>query len=262
VGKAHLEGFGGIEGVKKGKGELYEYLAASGGTVFISFDNPALMEMKEKTGVKNVVYYGTSDDSKVQARVVKISPHLKIEWWHTGKEQELHDIHSHLTGAYNAENMLAAICIGDHFDVDDDKIDLGIAGYHPNNNRSQIQQTEKNTVVCDFYNANPSSMDAALENFARLDGQKKTLILADMLELGIDSPAEHETVIRHALEIPDAECIFIGPDFGRFKADFTAHFFERTSAAKEWLEKNPVENSTVLLKGSRGMKLEELLPLL
>lgn len=263
IGKAHLEGFGGIEGVKKGKGELYAWLAGNNGLAFISRDNTTLMEMMEKHSVKKAEYYGTTDDSRVQARVIKISPHLKIEWWRTAEKENIHDIHSHLTGAYNAENMLAAVCIGDYFGVDGVQIDLGISGYHPSNNRSQVMQTETNTVICDFYNANPSSMSAALENFARLGTENNVLILADMLELGLDSPAEHEQVIRHALEIPKSECLFIGPDFSRFKNDnYSGTFFTKTTEALEWLQKNPVKNSTVLLKGSRGMALEKLLPAL
>lgn len=263
IGKAHLEGFGGIEGVKKGKGELFAWLAKNDGIAFVSRDNAIIMEMMEKYGVKKAAYYGTTDDSRVQARVIKISPHLKIEWWRTDEKETIHDIHSHLTGAYNAENMLAAVCIGDYFGVEGAEIDFGISGYHPSNNRSQVMQTESNTVICDFYNANPSSMSAALENFARLETENKVLILADMLELGLESPAEHELVIRHALEIPNAECLFIGPDFSRFKDDnYQGLFFSKTADALEWLQKNPVKNSTILLKGSRGMALEKLLPVL
>ncbi|MBE7175543.1 MAG: UDP-N-acetylmuramoyl-tripeptide--D-alanyl-D-alanine ligase [Mucilaginibacter polytrichastri] len=262
VGKAHLEGFGGFEGVKKAKGELYAWIAESGGTAFVNFDNTALMEMLEKNGVKKAVYYGTTNDSRVQARLVKSSPYLKIEWWKTGTPETVHDIHSHLTGAYNAENMLAAVCIGDFFGIEGQQIDLGISGYHPSNNRSQIMQTENNTLICDFYNANPSSMSAALENFARIDARKKAIILADMLELGIESPGEHDEVIRHALEVPNDLCIFVGPDFFRFRDEREGEYFENTAGALAWLQKNPLKEHSILLKGSRGMALEKLIPAL
>ncbi|HZX59127.1 MAG TPA: UDP-N-acetylmuramoyl-tripeptide--D-alanyl-D-alanine ligase, partial [Mucilaginibacter sp.] len=164
VGKAHLEGFGGVDGVKKGKGELYDYLKATDGVTFVNSDSADLMAMQYDRSLKNVIFYGSTDlENLVSGQITDNSPLLMLQWTNnqTGKSYE---VKSQLTGAYNLDNILAAICIGVYFKLSADKINAGISGYQPKNNRSQITQTATNTLICDYYNANPSSMFVAIEN--------------------------------------------------------------------------------------------------
>jgi UDP-N-acetylmuramoyl-tripeptide--D-alanyl-D-alanine ligase len=287
VGKAHLEGFGGVEGVKKGKGELYDYLLKSGspevrkserqedtGIAFINNDNSVLKEMAAARNLENIVFYGTGGAGNlVTGNIIENSPLLTLEWTHnnSGESQR---VKTQLTGAYNLDNILAAICIGVYFKLTDDEIDRGIEGYQPKNNRSQIVQTATNTLICDYYNANPSSMFVAIENMDKIDAKRKVLILGDMFEMGKESPAEHEAVIKKAMETLVDERIFIGKDFyeGSPKVrksespkvedgSRNAIFYKTADEAIIGLKANPIKNSTILIKGSRGMALERLVEL-
>jgi len=266
VGKAHLEGFGGVEGVKKGKGELYDYLHKSGGIAFVNCDDAVLVKMALERGLHPMVYYGHSDTlSLVSGKIIENSPLLTLEW--TDKRSERHHaVKTQLTGEYNLPNILAAICFGLYFHIQPEKINTGISGYQPKNNRSQITQTATNTLICDYYNANPSSMFVAIENLGKLTAGHKVLVLGDMFEMGEESAAEHEAVIKKALETEVDERIFIGHDFaGSRKSEVgsqkSAVFYPTVEEAIAGLKAHPIKNSTVLIKGSRGMALERLVEL-
>ncbi|MBO9673454.1 MAG: UDP-N-acetylmuramoyl-tripeptide--D-alanyl-D-alanine ligase [Sphingobacteriaceae bacterium] len=256
VGMAHLDGFGGFEGVKKGKAELYTYLKQTNGYTFINRDNPNLLEMSIAAGLNKLIYYGTENGNTIKGTLKSSDPFIEVDWTN-------HDVSSsvktNLTGSYNFENILAAICIGDFFDMSPEEINTGLSNYQPKNNRSQLTKTEKNTVICDFYNANPSSMAVALKNIATLSADKKTAILGDMFELGPESPGQHELIVKQANESGLDQLIFIGKDFYTFKDNFSGIFFETPAEAATYLQENQVHDHLVLLKGSRGMKLESLL---
>ncbi|QIL42581.1 UDP-N-acetylmuramoyl-tripeptide--D-alanyl-D-alanine ligase [Pedobacter sp. HDW13] len=256
VGMAHLDGFGGFEGVKKGKAELYAYLKANNGYTFINRNNPYLLEMSANAGLNKLIYYGTENGNTIKGALKSSDPFIEVAW--TNHEAES-SVKTNLTGSYNFENILAAICIGDFFDMNPEEINTGLANYQPKNNRSQLTKTEKNTVICDFYNANPSSMTAALNNIAVLSAAKKTAILGDMFELGPESPAQHQLIVSQAQESGLDQVIFIGKYFYAFKDEVNALFFETPSEAADYLQQNPIQDHLLLLKGSRGMKLENLL---
>jgi UDP-N-acetylmuramoyl-tripeptide--D-alanyl-D-alanine ligase len=259
VGKAHLEGFGGFEGVKKGKGELYDWLNKAEGTVFINRDNNLLLEMCLEKSLKNIVFYGNSEDCLVQGTLVENDPFLTIDWTLKG---ETHRVKSNITGIYNLENILAAISIGAYFGLSAEQINMGISSYVPKNNRSQITKTEVNTLICDYYNANPSSMSVALDNFAALEATNKVIILGDMFELGDESVSEHRLVLKKAETLPATQRIFIGKQFKKLNSSSENHSFETTDEAAEYIKSHPIQDATVLIKGSRGMKLEKLVELL
>ncbi len=263
IGRAHLEGFGGAEGVRKGKGELFDFLEKSGGTVFVNHDDLVLEEMALKRHFKNVVYYGKDKTDLVSGEIVENVPLLKIRW-HANQETstQKHEVQTQLTGSYNLDNILAAVCIGHEFKLSAEQINAGISSYQPENSRSQILQTKTNTLICDYYNANPSSMEVAIKNLDAITADQKVLILGDMFELGEHSSAEHELIIKKANEIKVDKRIFIGTAFYQHHASFTGTFYETTDAAFTALKSSPITNATVLVKGSRSMKLESLLELL
>jgi UDP-N-acetylmuramoyl-tripeptide--D-alanyl-D-alanine ligase len=269
VGKAHLEGFGGVEGVKKGKGELYDYLKASNGITFVNSDSADLMAMQYARSLSNVIFYGSTDLANlVSGQLIENSPYLSLQWTNneTGKS---HEVKSQLTGAYNLDNILAAICIGVYFKLTAEEINVGISGYQPKNNRSQITTTATNTLICDYYNANPSSMFVAIENLGKLNADYKVLVLGDMFEMGEESVAEHEAVIRKALATPVNGRIFIGAEFYKAKEgegidrQLSAgdKFYPTAEDAIIGLKTIPIKNATILIKGSRGMALERLVAL-
>ena len=258
VGKGHLEGFGGFEGVKKGKGELYDYLKSKSAMAFINKDNIFLQEMASMRGLSNVFQYSTASDSALKGELVENDPFLVIDWIYNS---ERHRVKTNLTGPYNLENILAAIALGIHFKLSPDEINQGLAAYSPGNNRSQITKTAKNTLICDYYNANPSSMNAAIENFSALRAEKKILILGDMFELGEESAEEHKMVVKKAELIQAGQKIFIGKNFLAHQSG-TSLFFESTDLAYDWLRSQQFMGATILLKGSRGMHLEKLIHVL
>jgi UDP-N-acetylmuramoyl-tripeptide--D-alanyl-D-alanine ligase len=262
VGKAHLEGFGGVEGVKKGKGELYDFLAGELGVAFVNSDSKDLVAMQQERRLTNVVLYGTGNsDNSVTGQIVENSPYLTLEW-ENNKSGKSHIAHTQLTGAYNFDNVLAAICIGEHFGLSDEEITTGVEIYQPKNNRSQIVNTATNTLICDYYNANPSSMVVAIENLGRIDAGRKVMILGDMFELGDESAKEHASIIKKALDTPVNERIFIGKDFATGSSpDKNATYYQTAEDAINGLKANPIKNATILIKGSRGMALERLVEL-
>nr|WP_199074984.1 UDP-N-acetylmuramoyl-tripeptide--D-alanyl-D-alanine ligase [Pedobacter sp. ASV19] len=266
VGMAHLDGFGGFEGVKKGKAELYAYLKQHDGYAFINHNNSYLMEMSTKAGLNKIVYYGTTagteTNNSVSGTLIKADPFIEISWVGQNAPAQQQNVKANLTGAYNFENILAAICIGQFFELDATAINNGLANYFPSNNRSQLTKTESNTVICDFYNANPSSMSAALTNIKGLSAENKVAIIGDMFELGPESLEQHDLIAAKAEQAGLNTLVFIGKDFYAYKDKYKGHFFTTPQEAREFLQANPVKNSLVLLKGSRGMALEQLMPLL
>ncbi|MFC4211876.1 UDP-N-acetylmuramoyl-tripeptide--D-alanyl-D-alanine ligase [Pedobacter lithocola] len=256
VGMAHLDGFGGFEGVKKGKAELYNYLKQMQGYTFINRDNSNLLEMSSNAGLSKLIYYGTENGNTIKGTLKSSDPFIEVDW--TNHEVAT-TVKTQLTGSYNFENILAAICIGDFFDMNAEDINNGLSKYEPKNNRSQLTKTESNTVICDFYNANPSSMTAALKNISVLTADKKVAILGDMFELGEESESQHQLIAQQAENSGLDEAIFIGKHFYGFKENFKGIFFETPAEATNYLKEHSVKNSLILLKGSRGMKLESLL---
>jgi UDP-N-acetylmuramoyl-tripeptide--D-alanyl-D-alanine ligase len=259
VGMAHLDGFGGFEGVKKGKGELYTYIKENDGEAFIYRDNPILMEMRAAAELDKVIYYGTEQINTVSGTLLKSDPFLALSWTDNA---DTYTATTNLTGTYNFENILGAICIGSHFGLSADQINAGLAGYAPKNNRSQLSKTANNTVICDFYNANPSSMAAALKNLATLTAEKKVAIIGDMFELGAESDDQHRLIAALVSVLALDQPIFIGKYFHALKDEFEGEFFLTPNEAQEYLRINPIKDHLILLKGSRGMALEKLLPLL
>lgn len=256
IGKAHFEGFGSIEGVIKAKTELYDYLREQSGIAFINRDDSLLTELAN--GV-NSVEYSMNLDKYDRVRIKEQYPSLKLEW--IIGDQKI-PITTKLFGDYNLTNILASIIVGKYFEVDDDEIVKGIQDYTPENLRSQILEKDTNTIILDAYNANPSSMLLAIQNFTNFDTPNKVLILGDMLELGDQSEEEHIGILN-AIEKKAFERIIIIGDI--FKASSIKHdfiSFNDTDEAIEYLTNNPLSNSTVLLKGSRLIRLESLLDIL
>lgn len=259
VGKAHLEGFGGFEGVKKSKAELYDYLAEHQGILFLQNDNPDLVEMMGSKSFKEVKTYGFFEESDVYGRVVERDPYLAISWT---ADHITHEVRTQIAGSYNLENILAAIAVGSYFGVEPNLINHGLENYFPKNNRSQLLKTANNTIICDYYNANASSMEAALENFNSLKSYpKKVLILGDMFELGDASHQEHGNIVDKAMFVRAETCLFIGKAFYAHKKNVEGVlFFETTAEAIEAIKEKPFQDALILLKASRGMAFEKIVP--
>lgn len=254
IGKAHLEGFGGIEGVRKGKGELYDWLVDSGGTVFVNGANPTLLEMAQERNFKESVNYLLDSDT---LQMLESSPFVSYQ------DNQGNSIQTHLTGRYNFENIAAALAIGGYFGVPTYEANQAIADYNPTNNRSQIIQKGTNTVIMDAYNANPSSMAAAIENFGRLKAERKMVILGDMLELGEESPEEH-LVLGKLVAQQKFDTVILA---GKLMQDALpalpkAYYFPDKFSLHNWIVDHPQQNTYVLIKGSRGMGLETVVPYL
>lgn len=258
VGKAHLEGFGSFEGVKKTKGELYDFIASTGGTLFLQADNEHLVEMAAQRSFSKVIKYGFTEGNDVIGKLLMANPYLSISWKEKGNPVS-YEVYTHLTGSYNTENILAAIAVGLELGMAPKAINEGIANYIPKNNRSQITKTSRNMIVADFYNANASSMAAALDNMQVLTAEHKIIILGDMFELGEESFEEHKNLIEKAKSLNFERLIFVGKEFSKHK-DNSAEFYETTEEAKAAV--SSIEDSFILLKASRGMAFEKLLEVL
>lgn len=252
IGNAHLEGFGGFEGVVKAKSELFDFIRQHNGTVFVNGNDELLCRLSEGM---NVIYYGNHEESICTVNKVNSNPLLDIYWQSSGENNRLQTM---LFGDYNIDNILAAICIGITYQISNDRINSSIASYSSENNRSQIIQTEKNTLILDAYNANPSSMSAALKNFSRIEAKSKMVILGDMMELGSYSIDAHRDIINLALELNFKRVFFIGESFIRAAGPNEIPCFLNVDEAYQWLRENPVSDMTILLKGSRRMALEKL----
>ncbi len=251
IGKAHLEGFGGYEGVIKAKSELYDFIQMKGGKLFVNSDDALLMEKSD--GIKKITY-GTTGKSNVKGTLDKENFLAKGKINIDGKEVE---VSSNLAGSYNFNNILAAASIGSNFGVALNEIKMAIEEYIPSNNRSQIEKKGSNTIWVDAYNANPSSMKIAIENFAALNNSNKILILGDMFELGEESQKEHQTIANLIDSKKWRGVYLVGNDFSKVKS--SAKLFISTDEFMQWLAENPIKDSTILLKGSRGMQMEKIL---
>ena len=257
IGKAHLEGFGGYDGVLRTKTELYASVAKSNGLLFVNDDDRVLMENSQ---VAERFTYGTSTAADVQGRSRGSGPYLTVVF-SGGNGNDL-VAKTRLIGDYNLPNALAAVAIGKHFGVPDDRIAEALAEYQPGNNRSQFMDTGRNHLVLDAYNANPTSMVAALENFARMPNDRpKLVILGDMLELGAGSLKEHGAIVELVGSLR-FEAIFIGPQFQLARSGPASRCYPDAAELHAQFSKQPTTGHLILLKGSRGMKLETLVPVL
>ncbi len=261
IGKAHLEGFGGIEGVKKGKGELFDYLAQHNGVAFINLDEPYLEDLA--SAVKHKVFFVKSEepDPQVDAHEVILSslePYIKVAFM--GENEELVEVSSFLIGQYNFNNIKTAIAIGGYFKVPSEKTKIAIESYVPSNNRSQIIKRKSNSFILDAYNANPTSMKHAMEYFATQEAPNKIVILGDMLELGVHSEKEHQEIIDLAILLKFDQVWLVGEIFsGLSTEEKKISSFKNVEELKEKRPLNHIENTHFLIKGSRGIKLERFL---
>ena len=253
VGKAHLQGFGSLEGVIKTKGELFDYLRGKGGaTVFVHDDSPYLKDMAH--GLTQVLY-GSREGLYVSGRSLGCAPYLNLEWQAEDETGTPHEVHTHLIGDYNLPNVLAAIAIGRYFGVEAEAACRALEGYLPSNNRSQLKRTEKNTLIIDAYNANPTSMGAAIDNFSHMQAEGKVLILGDMRELGADSATEHRKIVdRLARERGFDRVILVGEQFGIANQGRYPHYPD-TQALIAALQADCPTGKTILIKGSNSLKL-------
>ena len=247
-GKAHLEGFGGIEGVRKGKGELFDFLRAHNGTAFIFNGYDYLQSMSK--GIQHIFTYGTSD-AMVNGNVTTSEPFLEVQITNN------YSIQTHLVGAYNLPNVLCAVAVGKYFNVPEEKIKSSIENYFPSNSRSQMMEKGTNKIILDAYNANPSSMKLAIENFAKLHVSNKVLMLGGMAELGDTSLAEHEAIIALIEKHRWDKVVLVGGDFAKTKHSLM--YFNNSIEAKNWFVQQNFQNTYILIKGSRSMQMEKVL---
>jgi UDP-N-acetylmuramoyl-tripeptide--D-alanyl-D-alanine ligase len=253
IGKAHLEGFGGFEGVVRAKSELYKYINGKSGSVFVHSSNALLMELAADL---NKITYGEYPNAYCQGKLSATFPYLEI------KSQSGLTISTHLLGNYNFENIMAALCVGKYFGIEEKKIKHAIESFRPDNNRSQVIQTKRNTLIMDAYNANPTSMEAAINNFAAGNFENKVLILGEMLELGIESKKEHTLIVELAKNANVEKIFFAGKEYEGAMADKNIWLFENSDELALYLDENRLERKTILIKGSRGNKLEKILKFL
>lgn len=268
VGKAHLLGFGSFEGVKNTKGELYDYLRRTSDKVFINADNPHLCQMASDRNLQSdperpyslLIPYGLEFQ---RAAVLPSSPEQPFLRIHFPASETV--VNTNLIGAYNADNVMAAIAVGAQFGVSFEEAAAAIAAYVPSNNRSQMVRTERNTLIVDAYNANPSSMEVALKNFAGLQAAHKIALLGDMLELGEDSLAEHIRIAAMALEAGFERVCFVGKEFGNALTELPenqAEAFDTSADLAGWLSGEALTGYTFLIKGSRGTRMEKVIEML
>ncbi len=257
VGKAHLEGFGSFEGVIKTKSELYDFLRKTGGQAFVNLDNEILFEKSE--GLERIGYALENENGQVQGAISNNAPFLEMTWKNHGYPEE-YALKTQLIGSYNAENILAAICVGRYFDIESIKICEGLRQYTPQNNRSQFTETEKNKLIVDAYNANPTSMQAAINNFSEMDVPNKALILGDMLELGVDSESEHQRIVDLLMEQGFKNVYLVGACFSKTTSSYST--FSTTNDFIKTLSELSLSDYYFLIKGSRGIQLEKAIELL
>ena len=250
-GKAHLEGFGGFEGVLKGKSELYDYLRQNGGTAFLNVDD--VLQRGRSEGISSYSFGVNEETADLQIDSITADPFVTIAFRET-------EVKSKLIGLYNANNIIAAIIFGQYFQVSDAEIKEAIESYLPANNRSQLVDKGSNQIILDAYNANPSSMAVAIANFQQLDNQNKVAVLGDMFELGDESLSEHKQIITLLQSDSNIQVLFVGADFYANKTDdFHFKFFQTFDQLSDYLYGHKIVDSTILIKGSRGMALEKVL---
>lgn len=256
IGKAHIEGFGSAENIVIGKNELYVHIKNSTGLLFVNSDNQLLLNLSQQ--IKRVTY-GTSETADFNGSFEGSNPfvHMRLSQIKNGDL-----IKTQIIGKYNFDNCLAAACIGNYFGVKDEEIVFALENYVPSNNRSQVIQKGTNTILMDAYNANPSSMEVAILNFAEMKAVNKIVILGDMLELGAESEKEHQRIADLVEQKGITKMVLVGPLFAKIKTNSEAMKFGDCPAAAVYFSKNPIQNSTLLIKGSRGIKLEGILEVL
>lgn len=245
IGTAHIEGFGSVENIKKTKSELYRSIQSIDGHIFINKEDETLVELAKNL---NKVSYGNSNSDCI-GKLISSTPFVKLEW-----EDQL--ITSNLYGSYNYNNILAAICIGQYFKVPTESIKTAIEEYFPTNNRSQIIKANSNTIFLDAYNANPTSMNAAIDTFNENESKNKLMILGDMLELGNISKEEHQKIVNKTKELK-INAIFIGNEFNSINNKYNYSYIENVDKVIDWLKHSGLTNHQILIKGSRGIKLEQ-----
>jgi UDP-N-acetylmuramoyl-tripeptide--D-alanyl-D-alanine ligase len=250
-GKAHLEGFGGVEGVRKGKGELFDFLRAYNGTAFIMSDYDYLKEMS--AGIKNIHTYGTHN-AAITGEVKNSTGFLSVT---ITNGAAIDTIKTQLVGEYNLPNILSAVAVGKYFNVPDEKIQSALEHYTPSNSRSQLIVQGSNHFILDAYNANPSSMKAAIENFAKMEGEKKILLLGGMMELGNESVPEHQAIIKVIDQYKWEAVVLVGGDYNKLQHHYIN--LENSLQAKDWFTQQQFTNAQVLIKGSRSMQMEKVL---
>ncbi len=258
IGTAHIEGFGSFENVRKAKSELYKWLAVNGGTAIFNDENPVLSELA--ASIEHSERYsapgGHSLAAKADADGGMLLSVIAVV------DGVTHRFETGLFGSYNTDNVRAAMATGLVFNVPVSAIIDAISSYRPANNRSQLTETGRNTVIRDAYNANPSSMEKAIASFASLKAEKKMVILGDMLELGTETGPGHTAVIRQLRTLGEVSAVLVGPKFRDAAGDFPARLFSTSEDAAEWLRAEKPEGYTILVKGSRGIMLEKVYPLL
>lgn len=251
-GKAHLEGFGGIEGIRKGKGELYDFLKVHNGFVFVNGDDDILLNMLNQRNISNYISYGNKLSNKYRSEILIDNPFLKIQF-------EDIEINSNLFGSYNYSNIMCAIAVGKHFGVQNKKIKDAISTYQPENARSQVIEKDGYHLILDAYNANPTSMQHALESFAKSSEKRKIVILGDMFELGEDAANEHQFIASLCEQLHFDTIILVGNIFSNTQTSDTVLKFKTTEEVKQWFHLQDFSNSEILLKGSRSMKMENII---
>jgi UDP-N-acetylmuramoyl-tripeptide--D-alanyl-D-alanine ligase len=256
VGKAHLEGFGGFEGVKKGKGELYEWLSTHDGSLFLNGNNSHLTTMVNERSFRKIITYGTEKDCYCVGELISDQPSLKLKW---KSESRFGEISSRLVGSYNFENILSAICVGNYFRIKPEDIDAAIEAYIPDNSRSQVIIKGTNTIILDAYNANPTSMEAALKNFQKIPAENKIVFLGDMAELGEESDEEHKRILSVLNNGNYSKIVLVGKNFGKWMNGVKGINFEDSEKAAAWIKEHLPEHSHILIKGSRSTRMERLL---
>jgi UDP-N-acetylmuramoyl-tripeptide--D-alanyl-D-alanine ligase len=248
VGKAHLEGFGSLEGVKKAKGELYDFIRNTEGTIFRNNDLDYLVTMAQ--GIPNQITYGTAN-AQIIGRSIESDTMLRVVILSTGLETE---IQTQLVGNYNTPNVLAAVTVGNYFKIPIETIKKAIEQYQPSNSRSQLLQKGSNHIILDAYNANPTSMRLAVENFAALSHNNKWLLIGAMKEMGTESATEHQTLVNLISQLGFQQVILTGKEYQHITHAFL-HFSDATQVA-QYLKKHPIQEAYILIKGSRGSKME------
>ena len=263
IGRAHLEGFGGYEGVIKTKNEMYQYIGTHNGMLFVNRDNELLMDLAKDI---DKVTYGTFEDADIQGKILSANPYLSVEW--NSKK-----IDTQLVGDYNFENVMAAICIGTYFKVDANDIVEALSSYCPTNNRSQVIETGNNRVVMDAYNANPTSMSHAIKNFRNISKDDNLLILGDMRELGNESEQEHKTIIELLKELKFKKVYLVGAEFSKTlentkysskveadNIDLSEYLvFSNVEELIEYIASHPIKGFDILVKGSNSIHLNKII---
>jgi UDP-N-acetylmuramoyl-tripeptide--D-alanyl-D-alanine ligase len=250
IGKAHLEGFGNVENVKRGKGELFEYLQKNNGTAFVNSDDRSVFDVSRP--VNNKIFYGSSGQD-FRGKIISNDPFAEIAVEHPFALE----IKTNLAGEYNFSNVIAAVAIGSYFKVEEHKIKTAIENYTPSNSRSQLIKAGSNTIILDAYNANPGSMKAAIENFASIKEDKKVLLLGSMMELGGESKKEHEDLIKLIDKTNWKKVVLVGANFNQLDHHYIN--YENSMQVRAWFADQHFENTYVLIKGSRSMQMEKVL---